>query len=384
MDRRTFCRLSLAAPLALEALAAEALAEPPLPRLPVFEISGGYREIGAAIGRHFRDRIRAVLERRRAWLQNLLDTLSSPRGRRLSDELRRATRTHFPHLVEELEGMAEGAGLHRRAIWAIAIKSELEAVAEDTPGCSTLFLQNKRGAWLAHNEDGHVAYLGEMGVVRVAPPSGVRFVAMVYPGTLTGNGPCLNDRGVVQTTNYIGTTRPRPGVPRYVISRAILEASSLDEARQIATVTPRAHPWRHNLAGFTDGQYLSLETVPGKAHERRAGGLYIHTNHLLHPETSDYPDENEEYKAGSSMSRYRVLTELARKRSAEDLGPDDLLAMLSSHRSAPYSPCRHPAGEVEGQTLGTALYDLRLGSFLLYSGNPCRAVPQGRPLELRL
>ena len=58
------------------------------------------------------------------------------------------------------------------------------------------------------------------------------------------------------------------------------------------------------------------------------------------------------------------------------------MAMLSSHKNAPFSPCRHPRGKVTGQTLGTALVDLRAGRFRLYRGNPCTSFSAGRFVEL--
>jgi len=295
--------------------------------------------------------------------------------------------------------MADGAGVHFDAIWAMTVKSELGALEKENPGCSTLVLEREGAHWLCHNEDGHSAYLDLMFLVRVSPPSGVGFVSMVYPGTLTGNGPSLNSRGVVQTTNYIGALRSEIGVPRYVIGRAILEAESLGEAEQIAGFSPRAYPYHHNLASVGGG-YRSVETVPGQAAAVSPGGpagdpsrtgsrdgvsdraLYVHTNHLLLDGTRGWPHEDDAYRNSSSRSRYRTLCRLARDVDAGTVTVRDLLSLLESHRGAPYSPCRHPAGEVHGQTLGTAVFDLRSGSFRLYRGNPCLSLAEERFVEL--
>ena len=37
----------------------------------------------------------------------------------------------------------------------------------------------------------------------------------------------------------------------------------------------------------------------------------------------------------------------------------------------PYSPCRHPEGEVHGVTFGTSVFQLPEKSMTLYHGNPC-------------
>jgi predicted choloylglycine hydrolase len=348
----------------------------------VLEVSGTYREIGYQIGRHLAEIIQLVISRRSAWHQGLMAVLDSPAGRRRSQELLRLTARHFPHLLEEIRGMAEGAGLAFDAMWAMTIKSELGALDAPNPGCSTLHYRDRRRSWLAHNEDGHAAYARIMAVVRATPPSGVRFVSMVYPGILTGNGPSLNSRGVVQTTNYIGSVHSAVGLPRYVIGRAILEARSLDEAVQIATLEPRAYPYHHNLASLEDGRSLSVETVPGAHDTHEPTGLYVHTNHLILDGTDAYPHQDEQYRGTSSMSRYTVLQRRVGELVGQKVRAETLLAMLSSHQRAPYSPCRHPKGEIQGHTLGTALYDLRKGSFRLYRDNPCTAVPDESFVEL--
>jgi isopenicillin-N N-acyltransferase-like protein len=380
LTRRSFFRWSVAAPFAVQAAVAET-GEPDVPGpagvegvYPLLEVRGSHHEIGLAIGRRFRDNILTVISRRREWHSDLLRVLASPIGRRRSAELMRLTKLHFPELLDEVRGMAEGAGIDFNAMWAMTIKSELGSLEVEPPGCSTLFYRGEDHSWLCHNEDGHAAYLDQMFLVRVTPPSGVRFVSMVYPGILTGNGPSLNSRGVIQTTNYIGSTRSEIGLPRYVIGRAILEAKSLEEARQIATLEPRAYPYHHNLASLADGRYLSVETVPGASGTvEPSSGLYVHTNHLLHEDTRGYRYQDEQYRSSSSMSRFEVLTGLAAHRESPSFAVDDLLEMLSSHERAPYSPCRHPRASVQGQTLGTAVFDLTGGSFKLARGNPCAA-----------
>jgi hypothetical protein len=308
--------------------------------------------------------------------------MSSETGRRYSKELLRLSRKHFPHLVDELQGIAEGAGVHFNAVWAMTIKSELGALTDEMPGCSTVYVGSKQRQWLFHNEDGNAAYADLMFVVRVSPPSGVNFVSLVYPGILTGNGPSMNSRGVIQTTNYIGSTRAEMGLPRYVLGRAILEAASLEEAQQIATLEPRAYPYHHNLAGVKERSYRSLETVPGKVAEEEPKGVFVHTNHLLHRRTRRYSYQDEVYRESSSMSRYEVLQTLAEDAEIGELGPETVLDWLSSHQRKPYSPCRHPQGEIRGQTLATAFFDIRTGSFRLYKGNPCTATYLGAYMDL--
>ncbi len=345
------------------------------------EIKGSYEQIGFQIGQYFGNNIRLVVERRKDWHANLMNILRSKEGKIISGEYLNLTRKNFPNLLEEIKGMADGAGLHFDAIWAMCIKSELLAIDEESPGCSTIFYKDDNHMWLFHNEDGDAAYADQMFLLKVVPPSGVNYLSMVYPGIITGNGPSLNNRGIIQTTNFIGSRNSNIGIPRYIIGRAVLEAKDLKEAVDIITMEPRAYPYHHNLASFLDNRYISLETTPQEWEAREPQGIYYHTNHLLFDKTEKYQSEDQAYKQTSSLSRYQVIEDEIRKLQQDNLSLAEFLEILSSHRNAPYSPCRHPQGEVKGATLGMAFYDFNQGVLRLFKGNPCKAIPDSSYID---
>ena len=346
------------------------------------EIKGSYKEIGYQIGHVFRKNIKEIINRRSEWHSGLINILNSEEGRKYSKKLLELSQKHFPNIIEEIRGIADGSGIHFDFIWAMNIKSELGALEKEPPGCSSIFVKDDKNMWLFHNEDGHTAYKDIMFTIKVTPPSGVSFISMVYPGTITGNGPSLNSRGIVQTTNYIGSTKSEIGVPRYIIGRAILEAKDLNEAFQIATFEPRAYPYHHHLASFDEKKYTSVETIPGASEAKYPDGVYFHTNHLLFEKTKDYQFQDQEYKNTSSLSRYIVINEKLNEFENKNIQPDSMLSILSSHERKPYSPCRHPHEDILGQTLGTAFFDINEGQFYLYKGNPCEAVKNNQYITL--
>jgi len=383
LDRRSLIRLLVLS--GLSAACARAVRRPSGPdfnpgdrrRFDFIRVRGSYREIGRRLGAAFKDRIRESLRRRAAWMDSLRATAQSARGGAYSDELRRLTRLHFPFVLDEIEGMAEGAGMDFGLLWLLAVQCEMESMRENPDACSTLFFRNTSAAWLFHNEDGNGAYGDLMAVAHVVPPTGVEFISMLYPGVPAGVGPSLNGRGIIQTTNYLGSTHPVAGVPRYALSRAALEAKTLKEALQIAAFTPRAYPCHHNLASAGEGRYVSIEATPEGHALAEPTSLYVHTNHILLGAAGTYPYEEQVYRAKSSVSRYEVIMAALKTLDLKNARAEDFLKILSSHKRAPYSPCRHPRGDVAGLTLGTASYDIRRGAFRLYKGNPCHSVPQG-------
>jgi isopenicillin-N N-acyltransferase-like protein len=357
---------------------ADAAPAPPAERreFPLLDVSGEPYAIGAAIGRRFAREIRQGIDRRRDWFDGLA-RFAENEGKPAFEAMIEAARRNLPDVLEEARGIAEGARIPFREIMVLNVRSELEAAQlapGACPGCSTIVVAQDDKLLFAHNEDGDAAYQDLMFLVRILPRSGVRFLALCYPGIVAGNAPALNDRGLAMITNYIGTVAWRPGVPRYFLDRAALEARNIDEALGIVLHPDRAYGFHHVLAAMQHGRprAVAVEAAPTRSQVRELSGVYVHTNHLVLEDMRDEP-QMDVYVQRSSLPRYATITsDLARVTSPGTLGIDDLARLLSSHEGRPYSPCRHPAGDVRGATLACAAFDVPRRRLRLYAGNPCR------------
>ena len=382
MKRRTFVKLSILAPLFLKTACTryggrvKRYLNGDSRRFELLEVEGSYYDIGYSVGKIFSKNIQRVVLERNEWVNSLLAISGSPSGKKYKKELLNTSKKHFPDIVEEIEGLAAGCGYSFDFMWMMSIQSELQAFQKENPGCSTVYYHDKKNNWLFHNEDGDTAYAGNMFVLQAHPPSGVSYTTLVYPGIIEGVGPSLNSRGIIETTNFIGCNLPQEGVPRYLLGRAILESKSLDEALQIATFQDRAFPWHHNLASCSNGEYVSIETLPdGTVEIRKPYGVYIHTNHTTGEKTKDYKHQDLDYKNSSSITRYEVLNEESRKAIKPIQSPRTILKWLSSREGKPYSPCRIPQGDITGETLATAFFDLDKANMRLYKGFPAKSIP---------
>ena len=338
----------------------------------VLEVQGSHREIGRAMGEHFRDRIKTLL----GGLEDYSSVVSAAQGEqraRVAQYLDAAT-DRFAYLVEELEGLAEGADLPFDYLFAWNCRSEIQAGCKSCePGCSTVGLVGEKGRMLlAHNEDGAEAYLDKMFVIKATPPSGVKFAYLVYPGTLPGNGPGFNARGVAQTTNYISPQEVPAGIPRYFVGRVICEARDLGHAAALAAVEGRAFPWHHNLASLGEGRLVSVETWPGNKQHRREitalSGVHLHTNHLLHEELQGL-DEKQGTLDRSSRPRLQTLKRIFAETKASQRS--DLLAALADRSGEGCKVCRVPGDDVPGVTLAAALFEAPRLAMTLLEANPC-------------
>ncbi len=347
---------------------------------PVLQVEGTPMEIGLATGKRFGAVIRTGLKRRSAWFADL-QAFARGEGKDAFDALCAAAKKHAPGPYDELMGVAEGAALEAHDLLVLNLKAELEALkrvqqknqeSEETPGCSTIVLATEDNLIHIQNEDGNSAYRDLMYVLKSRYPEGPNSVVLTYPGILSGNGPGINSHGITQTTNYIASNDVGPGVGRYFLARLAMNAKSISEAEAIASHAERAFAFHHVFSKPSTAEAISVEVSPTQKVTRQINGLFFHTNHLIYDDIKNTP-QDEEYVNSSSLSRWNVIEDWASNQtSIEKLSRVQLLEPLSSHKGAPFSPCRHPKGDVHGYTLGTAIFEHPQNHMDLSFGQPCK------------
>ncbi|MBW2536504.1 MAG: hypothetical protein JRI55_33775, partial [Deltaproteobacteria bacterium] len=342
--------------------------------LPFAEVSGEPYDCGRALGRRFAPQINTVLRRRSAQIDEMLRFVEADPASRYQPFLD-AGKRHFPEIVSELSGWADGAGVPFKKLLVFNLKAELKAMMQkrrEEAGCSTLvFSRSGQGQLIAHNEDNDVSFADQMFFIKVKPTGKSWFLCQCYPGILPGNAPGLNGAGLVLTTNFIASTRWKAGIPRYFIDRAVLGARSPSEAIKIVCHPQRAFAFHYNI-GSTSGtpKIWSVETSVDRHVVREVEGLYAHTNHLVLPATRE-AGQDDDYVRTSSMPRYRALSRHVEQLAGRQVTGSDLIAGLSSHEGRPYSPCRHVTNSVRGTTVACSLFDLQRRSWLFFKGHPC-------------
>ncbi|MBN2135525.1 MAG: twin-arginine translocation signal domain-containing protein [Acidobacteria bacterium] len=347
---------------------------------PLLQASGNHYEIGHAVGSAFSKNINTFLKRRVEWFNELIDYVQNDKTDYFI-KLVGIAEEKFPYIVREMRGIAKGAGLDFEQIALMNLSTEISAMIERTkkaegdenPGCSTFHLKNQKYQFIMHNEDGHDASADLMYMLHAKLASGTSYIAFMYPGMLAGVAPVMNSYGLGQTCNYIPCDEPKTGIPRAVLYRATVEAKSVKEAVKISTIESRAFAFHNNFCSFDNGQIVSLETIPGAYSLIETKDFYFHTNHNIHPDMKAY-EKKEEDISGSSGSRLAVMTEEVKKLPAvSERTEQQLIGILSNHKQAPYSPCRHPRGNIRGITMGTAVMDINRKAMRMYKWNPCLA-----------
>ncbi|MBE0489152.1 MAG: 6-aminopenicillanic acid acyl-transferase [Halomonas sp.] len=243
-------------------------------RLGWLAVGGSHHELGLALGRQGRRAVRERLMGTTLW-REVTATRHLCHVRRLLA----ATDEHFPWVVEELEGLAEGLDLPLEKVAAWNCRGDLLASVPD--GCTTLVLPGE-SPLIAHNEDGLPCLDGRCFLARLAPSRQPAFLTFCYPGSLPGHTFSLTAAGLVVTLNNLRLVGVAPELPRMVLSRALLAQPDLAAALALLETAPPGGGFHYTLAQAGDNQVLSVEVGGGRFSCRALATPALHANHCLH------------------------------------------------------------------------------------------------------
>jgi isopenicillin-N N-acyltransferase-like protein len=272
-----------------------------------------------------------------------------------------------PALVEELEGVAEGAGQRPEVIAALNARTELLAAQE----CSLLArTESPEGPWLAQNWDWY-ADAAERCVLWSAATPGGTYRTMTEAGMLAKLG--LSGNGVAVGLNILAHARDRrsrPGTPVHLLLREILATCSTveDAADVLADAEPSASSAITVVDAGAGGAVFEVSPA-GIARLRPHDGALAHTNHFVDPELRRGEANIESHQ--TSVARLEVGCAGAPatvEEALEALRGHDGAGSLCRHDEAPRVPGLPPSG-----TMVTFAARPADGWLAVSEGPPCRA-----------
>ena len=298
------------------------------------------------------------------------------------------TKAFAPDLVEEIQGIAEGADRAFEDVFLLNARSEIlfnpevltrectsiAALPEATKNNDMLLAQN----WDWYNEVVNCQVILKIGQ-RQEKPSMVTFTEA---GQLAKIG--MNAAGIGLVVNNLTSDQPRVGVPWIFLTRRILESSHLAQALGFVLNTARAHSINF-LIGFADGEAVNLETSPVEEHVLwPENGICVHTNHYLEPGKNFRDIAPLRYPYLTTYLRFRR----AQKGMLELMGGIDVEVIqniLKDHMDKPFSVCTHrnPAVEPLQQIVTNLSIVMNLTRRQIHYtlGNPCRGEVQTLDLD---
>ena len=299
-----------------------------------------------------------------------------------------------PAYLDELRGIADGAGLDLADVLAINVRTEVmySAKARQAPTsakrpaeCSAFAVVPAPGqeglAIIGQNWDWHLHAARTLVVLEVRQDDGPDFVTVVEAGLLAKTGMNAADLGLVTNTLVTDTDVGEPGLPYHVLLRAVLDCATVTEALEALQAGPRSSSANYLIA-HASGSALDIEAAPGDFTRLYPlfpeDGVLRHTNHFL---ADIHPADLALWAMPSSVIRLQRLRAAGTARTLDDFRP-----VLADHADYPHSICAHPDPAdhpcERGATIASVLMDLTAKHIWLAAGNPCQAPYERLDIDL--
>ena len=279
----------------------------------------------------------------------------------------------FPEILEEMAGIAEGAGVEPADILTLNCRSEI-SLTRASGGCSAFALARGGTQWLAQNWDWRTDQLHNVVALKITGQDHAPLVSIGEAGMVAKIG--MNAHGIGVCLNAIRSQTCGEGLPIHVALRKILERPELESAVAVASRDRVCSP-AHFLVADPKGQAVGLEVHPGEPGRLEAeGGVVTHTNHLYAPAATC---RVEDFPRADSQPRLARLDTLLREALPANAAVDEaaLFEILSDHHGEPLSICRHfnPAQPAEErmETLFGVVMNLSERRLTVRHGKPCEA-----------
>lgn len=346
--------------------------------LPVIDVAGSHLAIGQAIGETLRD---GLLEVAAAHHVGVSATVGWDVAMRIASELVPYAEASLPHCMDELRGMAAGSGVPLETLFSMNALQETRFLAgrdaaspnpDEDDGCTSLAVTGEVTAnghvLLGHNEDAGTIRHALPYVVRARPDGRPAFVGFAYSGLLLYQG--MNERGIGSVGNALYFRDIRPGTPKLLAYRDVLDATFLEDAIRRTRKPDRANGNNHLLANL-EGDIYDVEVSGGDSALIPAeSDMLAHANNVLDEgmQALEWGD-----LLNSNMRQQRVKRLLERSRGG--LTVEGIFDILSDHANYPKSVCKHadPVHNPDVMTVASVVVDLTAGEIHVRAGNPCES-----------
>ena len=343
--------------------------------IPIIKVKGSHKEIGRQIGEAFRDKIQQHVQNTRDLINIACASLELDweGARRQGRKYIPFAEERYPEYVDELCGLSEGANVD---FDDVGVVNALEAVTSDAlhlSKCTSMAVSETNTAdghvLIGHNEDWIPEDEPDVYLIHAEPDDDPPFLAMTYGALLPNIG--FNAYGIAQCCDSVYPNDSRIGIPRVVVSRAVLAAKTPTEAIRQVLIPRRAAGYNHLLA-HESGEIYSVEVS-----SRKFGILYgqdgymVHTNHYL--DSTMQMIEYEPDELISTRIRYYRANRLLRESDKHTL--KSMQTILRDHINFPNSVCNHAEPDTEPldreKTVNSMVIDLTARAMHIAWGNPC-------------
>jgi len=349
-------------------------------------------ELGVSIGQQQKEAFQkllladsALIKKLRPWMEDNQNTFAS---------FRKRNEDAYPEIMQEILGIADGAGLKQTDTILLMLRPEIEALngtkeSQHNDNCFDIINnppEGDKGAFIAHNEDWTPPYKAFGFVLHENMPfsTGAKHItAFTYPACPVGFTFGYNDKGVVTSCNGLNPKPCRPGMlGRYFINRDVLAATSVEDAlNRLRKAAPdSALGFGMSIGMVGSHELYHAEMAPydpkSKSHDKgyvdiikiEAGNSYLHSNSYTH----EYMKDIDQYTSESTKHRLERAKEMPAPTT-----PKLALDILGDEKDKQYPIYRYGnlSDPEELATISTAIMNLDTAEIAIYGGNPTQWDP---------
>lgn len=273
----------------------------------------------------------------------------------LASHFRDEIRRFLPLYAKEIEGIASGANVDSRWIYALNARTEILSPTDANECTAVTFPQNKLigQTWDWAEEMQDLAVI--MKIQRETRPD---ILMLTEPGIIGKIG--MNSRGLGVCLNIVKSESELRGVPVHIMLRSLLDSYDLNEAMTIAESSAEGKS-SNVIVADNNGQYFNMAYAGRGGYTLSKGTApHLHTNHFFEHEAST-----------CSLTRYARATELMG--GLTDYTRQDMKTLLSDQQGeypimSPFAPQDILNGRRAG-TVATLVTDLENNIMHVRKGN---------------
>lgn len=340
------------------------------------EVEGSAYEIGLAHGREGKSEVLRSIETYKHMFEtyaNLSWETAKQRSRYYID----AINAFDGDLMDEVRGVADGAGVSVEDILALNTRSEVIMTNKVSPmsdGCTSMAITPEaslnKETLLGQTWDWKLSQLEAILVLKIKQKNKPAITMLTEGGIIGKIG--FNSAGIGVCLNALGAVGNPQGLPLHIVLRGILNSSKLSDAIQKINSMPNACAANYLIASAC-GEAMDVEKAPTDFNVLYPEqGIMVHTNYFLTRMNSVedlgrliFPD---------TYLRQGRANKLIRKSNGK-ITEQVMHEVFSDHADYPDSICRHIDTDEEVRlqmcTVFSVIMNLTQRKMKVLLGNPC-------------
>jgi len=304
--------------------------------IPIIEVRGSHHEVGQQIGERCQPQIQAMLSTLR---EDLPNGVSWEDMRQQADIYLQHSREVYPQYVEELAGIAQGAGAPFEEIF-LSMCEELWETAAWPRGCTDLAARGPATAdgstLIAHTNDLLPESEANLVILKIQAGDEPEILGVSSGGVGISAG--FNAAKISLTGNQLDNNDIRPGVPRLLVVRAILASRHLSAAMDHCLLPQRASSYNNVIADASGEVYCMEGSATDCEPIYIEENILAHANHYVSPAMRRF-EANRNSLSNSVLRHNRAMRLLGANYGL--LTPELFQTLLADHAGYPTSICKH-------------------------------------------